>query len=180
MRQTFLLAALTLALSTGCSMSSKLKKLDEEEYDHYMALRVYLDRPDARGVRSKDERKAFFKNKTRAERDQWLKDKGLWDKFYQYDAHIRDKIAQGAVQVGWDKHMVYQAWGMPFVRRKLPGRQAQRSELFVYRFEVRKDGVHQVWIRGSKDTYKAQRLYTKELIVDDDKIMEIRERDGQW
>ena len=136
--------ALTLALSTGCSMSSKLKKLDEEEYDHYMALRVYLDRPDARGVRSKDERKAFFKNKTRAERDQWLKDKGLWDKFYQYDAHIRDKIVQGAVQVGWDKHMVYQAWGMPFVRRKLPGRQAQRSELFVYRFEVRKDGPSSV------------------------------------
>ena len=85
MRQTFLLAIFTLVMSTGCSISSKLKKLDEEEYDHYMALRVYLDRPDARGERSKDERKAFFKNKTREERDQWLKDKGLWDKFYQYD-----------------------------------------------------------------------------------------------
>ena len=162
------------------SHSSKLKKLDQDEYDHYMALRVYLDRPDARGVRRKDERKAFFKIKTREERDQWLKDKGLWDKFYQYDAHIREKIVQGAVQLGWDKEMVYQAWGRPHVRRKLPGRQVQRSEVFVYRFEVRQDGVHQVWVQGSKDTFKAQRLYTKELIIDDGKVTEMKERDGVW
>jgi hypothetical protein len=180
MPRTLLLAALTFALTTGCSISSKVKKLDDDEYKHYMALRVYLDRPNARGERSKDERKEFLKNKTREERDQWLKDKGVWDKFYQYDEHIREKIVNGGVQVGWDKHMVYQSWGMPFLRRKLPGRQAQRSEMFIYRFEVRQDGVHQVWVKGSKDTYKAQRLYTKELIVDDDKIAEIRERDGQW
>ena len=180
MRPSILFAALTFSLTTGCSMSSKLKKLDEEEYDHYMALRVYLDQPDARGERSKDERKSYFKNKTREERDQWLKDKGLWDKFYKYDAHIREKIVNGAVQTGWDKHMVYQSWGLPLVRRKLPGRQAQRSELFEYKFEVREDGVHQVWVKGSKDTYKAQRLYTKELIIDDDKVTEMKERDGQW
>jgi hypothetical protein len=180
MPRTLLLAALTFALTTGCSISSKVKKLDDDEYKHYMALRVYLDRPNARGERSKDERKEFLKSKTREERDQWLKDKGVWDKFYQYDEHIREKIVNGGVQVGWDKHMVYQSWGMPFLRRKLPGRQAQRSEMFIYRFEVRQDGVHQVWVKGSKDTYKAQRLYTKELIVDDDKIAEIRERDGQW
>ena len=51
-----ILALLTLTLATGCSMSSKLKKLDGEEYSHYMALRVYLDQPDGAGKRGKTER----------------------------------------------------------------------------------------------------------------------------
>ena len=175
-----ILALLTLSLTMGCSISSKLKKLDDEEYSHYMALRVYMDPPDGAGKRAKTERKEFFKLKTRAERDQWLKDKGHWDRFYQYDPHIRQKIVDGQVQLGWDKHMVYMSWGRPYLRRKLPGRNAQRSEMFIYRFEELQDGTHQVWVKGSKDTYKAARLYTKELIVDDDKIAEIRERDAVW
>ena len=176
----FVVLLLTVSLSIGCSMSSKLKKLDSEEYDHYMALRVYLDQPDGSGKRATTERKEFFKLKTRAERDQWLKDQGHWDRFYQYEPHIRQKIVDGQVQVGWDKHMVYMAWGRPFLRRKLPGRQAQRSEMFIYRFEELQNGSHQVWVKGSKDTYKAARLYTKELIVDDDKIAEVREKDASW
>ena len=178
MRITF--AFLTLSLSVGCSLSSKLNKLDTEEYAHYMALRVYMDQPDGSGKRAKTERKEYFKLKTRAERDQWLKDNGLWDRFYQYEPHIRQKIVDGQVQLGWDKHMVYMSWGRPYLRRKIPGRQAQRSEMFIYRFEELRDGAHQVWVEGSKDTYKAVRLYTKELIVDDDKIAEIREKDGAW
>jgi hypothetical protein len=175
-----ILALLTLMLATGCSISSKLKKLDEEEYGHYMALRVYMDQPDGSGKRAKTERKEFFKLKTRAERDQWLKAKGHWDRFYQYAPHIQQKIIDGQVQVGWDKHMIYMAWGRPFLRRKLPGRQAQRSEMFIYRFEELQDHSHQVWVKGSKDTYKAARLYVKELIVDDDKLAEIREKEGGW
>ena len=93
-----ILALLTISLTMGCSMSSKLNKLDSEEYAHYMALRVYMDQPDGAGKRAKTERKAFFKLKTRAERDQWLKDKGLWDRFYQYEPHIRQKIVDGQVQ----------------------------------------------------------------------------------
>lgn len=180
MRTSMLMTVIAFCLTMGCSIAGKVKRLEGEEYDHYMALRVYLDQADARGHRPKTERKEFFKNKTREERDQWLKDKGLWDKFYQYAPHIREKIVGGNVQVGWDKHMVYQSWGLPLVRRKLPGRQAQRSEMFVYRFEERQDGVHQVWIKGSKDTYKARRLYTKEVIIDDDKVTEMREREGVW
>ena len=175
-----ILAFLTISLTMGCSLSSKLKKLEDDEYAHYMALRVYMDQPDGAGKRAKTERKAFFKLKTRAERDQWLKDKGLWDRFYQYEPHIRQKIVDGQVQAGWDKHMVYMAWGRPYLRRKLPGRKAQRSEMFIYRFEELQDGSHQVWIKGSKDTYEAARLYTKELIVDDDTVAEIREKDGVW
>ena len=72
-----------------------------------------MDPPNAKGERKKDERKEYLKLKTRAERDQWLKDKGLWDKFYQYPEHIRQKIADGAVQPGWDKHMVYMSWAGP-------------------------------------------------------------------
>ena len=56
-----ILALLTLTLVSGCSMSSKLKKLDEEEYSHYMALRVYLDQPDGSGKRAKTDRKAFLR-----------------------------------------------------------------------------------------------------------------------
>ena len=175
-----ILGLLTLTFTMGCSISSKLKKLDDEEYSHYMALRVYMDPPDGANKRAKTERKEFFKLKTRAERDQWLKDKGYWDRFYKYDPHIRQKIVDGQVQVGWDKHMIYMAWGRPYLRRKLPGRKAQRSEMFIYRFEELQDGTHQVWVEGSKDTYKAARLYIKELFVDDDTLAEIREKDASW
>lgn len=180
MLRTLALIFVAGSLVAGCSLSSKLKKLDDEEYNHYMALRVYMDQPNARGEREKTERKEFLKLKTRAERDQWLKDQDLWDRFYQYEPHIRQKIIDGAVQVGWDKHMVYQSWGYPLIRRRLPGRQAQRSEMFIYRFEQLADGSHQVWQEGSKDTYKAARLYIKEVVVDDDFVAEIREKEATW
>ena len=182
MRKPTLLLALAASvfMSLGFNMSAKINKLDEDEYTHFMALRVYMDQPNSKGERGNSERKEFLKLKTRAERDQWLKDKGLWDKFYKYPAHIRQKIADGAVQVGWDKHMVYMSWGRPFKRQKVAGRSTYRSERFTYRWEVRKDGAHQVWVKNSKDTYAAQKLYIKELIVDDDVIAEMTERPAKW
>ena len=176
----FLTLLLSMSMSMGFNIANKVNKLEGDEYQHFMALRVYMDAPNARGERSKTERKEFLKLKTRAERVQWLKDKGLWDRFYQYAPHIRQKIAEGDVQMGWDKHMVYMAWGRPYKRQKVAGRSAYRSERFTYRFEVRKDGAHQVWVRNSKDTYAAQRLYIKELIVDDDKVAEIKEIAAKW
>jgi hypothetical protein len=164
----------------GCSISAKMKKLDPEELDHYRALRVYMDQPDARGIRNEDERKAYLGLKTREERDQWLKDEGHWERFYKYDPHIREKIVFGQVQTGWDKHMVYMSWGYPFTRRKLPGRNAMRSEMLVYRFEEAQDGTHQVWVRGSKTEYKAVRLYIQEVVVDDDRVTEIKKKDSAW
>ena len=182
MRTPTLFFALVMAvsMSLGFNLSNKADKLEGDEYQHFMALRVYMDPPNARGERGVDDRKAFFKLKTRAERDQWLKDKGFWDRFYQYAPHIRQKISEGDVQIGWDKHMVYMAWGRPYKRQKIAGRTAYRSERFTYRFEVRRDGAHQVWVRNSKDTYQSQKLYIKELIVDDDKIAEIHERPAKW
>ena len=175
MRKSALLIALFMSATfmTGFNMNAKINKLEEDEYTHFMALRVYMDPPNAKGERKKDERKEYLKLKTRVERDQWLKDKGLWDKFYQYPPHIREKIADGAVQLGWDKHMVYMSWGRPFKRQRVAGRQAYRSERFTYRFEVRKDGAQQSWVRNSKDTYAAQKLYKRELIIDDDKVAEL-------
>ena len=180
MRFSFGVALLALSLITGCGISSKMKKLSGDELDHYRALRVYMDQPDARGIRGETERREFLKLKTREERDQWLKDKGHCDRFYQYDAHIREKIVFGQVQEGWTRHMIYMSWGYPYTKRKLPGRQAMRSEMLVYRFEEMEDGAHQVWVQGSKTEYKAVRLYIREVIIDDDRITEIRERDVSW
>ena len=97
MRKSALLIALFMSATfmTGFNMNAKINKLEEDEYTHFMALRVYMDPPNAKGERKKDERKEYLKLKTRVERDQWLKDKGLWDKFYQYPPHIREKIADG-------------------------------------------------------------------------------------
>jgi hypothetical protein len=176
----FIALACSVVMSFGFNLSKKIGKLEGEEYQHFMALRVYMDPPNARGERGKDDRKAFFKLKTRPERDEWLKEKGLWERFYKYEPHIRQKISEGDVQIGWDKHMVYMAWGRPYKRQKVAGRNAYRSERFTYRFEVRKDGAHQVWVRNSTDTYQAQKLYIKELIVDDDKVADIRSRDAKW
>ena len=180
MCRTLALVIFAGMFAVGCSISAMVKNLDEEEYSHYMALRVYMDQPDARGDREKKQRKEYLRLKTRAERDQWLKDNGFWDRFYKYQPHIRQKIVDGLVQVGWDKHMVYQSWGYPLIRRRLPGRKAQRSEMFIYRFEELADGSHQVWQEGSKDTYRAVRLYIKEVIVDDDLVAEIRVKEATW
>jgi hypothetical protein len=176
------IASLLMAslMVVGCSISQLKKKLDSEELNHYRALRVYMDDPDSTGRRKKTDRKEFLSLKTRAERDKWLKDKSLWDRFYKYDAHIREKIVDGSVQVGWDRQMVYMSWGHPFTRKKLPGRKASRSELLTYRFEQMRDGTIQLWVPGSKTEYKAARLFVQELFVDDDKVTEIQQKDAAW
>ena len=167
-------------LMAGCSISAMKKRLDSQELDHYRALRVYMDAPDNSGRRQTTERKEYLKLQTREERDNWLKKRELWDRFYKYDAHIRQKIVDGAVQVGWERHMVYMSWGHPYNRKKLPGRKASRSELLTYRFEQMRDGTIQLWVPGSKTEYKAARLFVKLLYVDDDKVTEIQQKDAGW
>ena len=46
-----------------------------------------------------------------AARDQYLKDKGIWDNFYQYEHRIREQIAAGDVKVGWGEDMLFMSWG---------------------------------------------------------------------
>lgn len=81
------------------------KRLTDAEFDHYYALRVFMDEAQT---------KKYLKLKTEEERDAYLKELGLWDKFYRYDDHIRQRIIDGEVQVGWTIDMVYMAWGAPY------------------------------------------------------------------
>ena len=156
----------------GC-MQKKLERLSSAEFDHYYALKVYMDEAD---------RKSFLKLKTEPERSAFLKENGLWDKFYQYPEHIRELIVAGDVQTGWTTDMLYMAWGAPFDKQKQPGRQATRSELLLYRFERHEnseDGRFDlVWEPNSKTEYRAYDFFRKEVIIDDNVIAEIRDRDG--
>lgn len=161
---------LVLALS-GCSWKNRVKYLSDTEFDHYYALRTYM---------SDDQKKTYLKKETEEERNAYLHELGLWDRFYQYEPHIRELIVAGDVQTGWTKDMLYMSWGAPFDKRRLSGRKAERSELFVYRFEEQPDGSILVWQKGSRTEYKAVRLFSREVILDDDKVAEITDRAGSW
>ena len=149
----------------GCGVGHFEKKIGQEEFDHWRALRIYMD---------EGTQKEFRKFKTREERDQYLKDKGLWEKFYQYEPHIRDQIAGGDVKTGWSEDMLFMAWGQPYDREKIFGRNAQESYRLTYRFEELEDGAILVWEPKSKTQYKAVRLFQKEVYIDDGKITELK------
>jgi hypothetical protein len=161
-----LLLALTLSLSAQAGWQNKVKKLSDVEFDHYYALRAYMN---------EDQKKAYLKLKTEEERNAFLQEAGLWDRYYKYDEATRALIIAGKVELGWTKDMLEMAWGVPFDKRKLAGRNAQRSELWVYRFEQQKDGVL-VWEPGSKTQYQATRLFERDVTLDDDKVVSIEER----
>jgi hypothetical protein len=161
---------LMLAILTGC-WEKKVKNLSDVEFDHYYALRVYM---------SDDQRKTYLKKKTEEERNAYLHELGLWDRFYGYEDHIRALIVAGEVQPGWTKDMLYMAWGNPYDRTRLVGRKAVRSEMLTYRFEVQEDGTVLLWEPGSKTEYKAVRLFIREVVLDDDNIVEIREQTASW
>jgi len=171
MRTALLFVA--LGLMAGCG--GKMKRLTQTERDHYAALRVYM---------SEDDEKAWLKHKSQAERDGWLQEHGVpgaqisyWDQFYQYDEETRDAILGGDVQLGWTEDKVFMAWGQPFERRRLTGRPASRSELFVYRFEVDRDGFIRVWEPGSNTAYKAVRQYQMDVYVDDNRVTDLIRKD---
>ena len=153
----------------GCGTAAKVKRLSTVEKDHYQALRVWMD-----GTQEK----AYLKKKTQAERDTYLKESGLWDRFYKYSPEERTAILEGDVQVGFKIDQVFMAWGEPHDRTRLPGRQAERSELLVYRFEVDQEELIRVWSPDSKTAYKAVDQFRRELIIDDAKVAEIKEKKG--
>ena len=161
---------LMLAMLAGGG-ERKVKNLSNTEFNHYYALRVYMD---------DDQRKTYLKLKTEEERNAYLKELELWDRFYDYEPHIRELIIDGEVQSGWTKDMLYMAWGSPYDRTRLVGRNAVRSEMLTYRFEVQEDGAILLWEPGSKTAYKAVRLFAREVVIDDDNVVEIREKDTSW
>ncbi|MEY3211278.1 MAG: hypothetical protein RIT28_1759 [Pseudomonadota bacterium] len=161
------LALSVLALTfTGC-WEKKVKNLSDAEFDHYYVLKPFM---------SEESRKTYLKLKTEEERNQYLKDQGLWDRFYKYSEAERAEIVSGAVAIGWTKDKVLMAWGPPHDKQKLVGREAQRSERLVYRFEEQPDGTVLVWAPNSKTEYQAVRLYQVNVILDDDKVTEIIEK----
>lgn len=162
---------LVAMLSMGCSYTRHIKNLSNVEFDHYYALRVYM---------SEDQKKVYLKLKTEEERNAYLQEAGLWDRFYSYSDPEREEIIAGDVVVGWTKDKLYMAWGAPYDRARLVGRSAVRSERLVYRFEQHEDGRILLWEDGSKTAYKAARLFTRELIIDDDVVREINEETSNW
>ncbi len=173
MRKLVLTLAFAVSL-TGC-WEKRIKHLEDEEFSHYYSLKVYLD---------DDQRKAYLKMKTREERDAYLKGiempgrppRILWDMYYDYEEHIREKIYAGEVQEGWTTEMLLMAWGKPLKQRKLAGRQASRSWAYIYQFEQHEDGSVLVWESGSKTEYKAVKMFQREVIIDDDIIADIRNK----
>jgi hypothetical protein len=157
----FLLSA-TLLLTAG-----KWGRLSDAEKEHFRALETFMD---------DGEQKDFLKLKTSDERDAWLKEKGLWDKFYGHDPSVREQIVNGDVRLGWSAEMVYMAWGTPFQKQRLTGRPAARSEKLVYRFEVDKDGFATPLV-GKKSDYKAVDRFQVELVLDDDTVSELVQKD---
>ena len=149
---------LFLGMVIGCGYQRHIKRLDNEEYAHWTALRVFMETPD---------RKAYLSLKTRAERDAWLKENKLWDTFYQYEQNIRDKIVAGEVQTGWNRDMVLMSWGWPMEKRKEFRSSAVQSEKWIYKFELHKDGGVLVWEPDSKTAYKAKRLFLREIVIED-------------
>ncbi len=166
---SWLVAGMLVAGLGGCGTAAKLKRLAPVEQDHYQALRVWM---------SEEQEKAFLKKKTQAERDQYLREVKLWERFYQYSEAERKAILEGEVKPGFKQDQVYMAWGEPHVRNRLTGRQAERSELLIYRFEVDEEGLVRVWSPDSKTAYKAVEQYRVELILDNAKVTEITEKKG--
>jgi len=160
--------AIVLLASIALLTAGKFEKLESVEQDHFRALQVFMD---------KGEVKAFYKGKTPEERNAYLKELGLWDRFYQYDETERQAIVNGDVRIGYDRYQLYMAWGPPYIKNRLTGRRASRSERLVYRFEVDKDGY--ATPLGRKANYKAVDRYQVELVVDDDVVTEIKEK-GDW
>jgi len=162
MRRTTLLISLLFVLTAG-----KLGRLSDAELDHWRALRIFVEDRDQR---------AWLKLKTEEDRNAWLRERGLWDRFYKFDEETRDEIVAGDIERGWSRDQVYMAWGHPFEKLRLTGREAGRSETLVYRFEVDKKGYATPLV-GAHLNHKAVDRYQVEVIVDDNVISEIIEKD---
>ena len=160
-----------LTLLLACGVARFEKKLDQVEFDHWRALRIYMD---------EETQKAYRKLKTREERDAFLKSEGLWDRFYQYEERIREQIAAGDVKPGWDENMLYLSWGQPFSRERIFQRPAQESYRLLFRFEQLADGSILIWEPESKTQYKAIRLFQKEVLIDDGIVAQVTDIDKGW
>lgn len=159
---TLAIGAVVLGLfAPTTSLADKTKRLTSAEKDHYQALKVYMP---------KKVRKAYLKLKTEEERNEFLKKRGLWERFYQYDERVREAILVGDVKVGWEENAVFMAWGAPVKKFDKVDRPASLSQEYLYRFEVSPEGDILVWTEKSKTAHKAQLLYQVQVVVDDGRV----------
>ncbi len=169
MRPRILALVLTaLLLGSGCA-GKKLKRLSDAEFDHYYALKPFMQ---------DDQEKSFLKLKTEDERNAYLQEINLWDRFYSLSPDERGRVLTGKVEVGWTKNMVLMAWGPPWDNAKLIGSNTYNAWRYVYRFEEQSDGSALVYIPGSKTAYKAVSLFSIELIMNDDRVVELNRYKG--
>ncbi len=162
-------APLALLLLLAPLTGAKLGKLSEQEQIEYRVFAAFM---------TPDQQKTWLKLKTPEERTEALKTLGVWEKFYGQSPEMQQRIVAGDVQLGWSRDEVYMAWGQPFQKQRLTGREAQRSELLVYRFEVDKDGYATPFV-GKKEDYKAVDQYQVDLIMDDDVVASLEEK-ADW
>ena len=165
-----LVPVLALTLLVFGMGNRKLKRLSADERAHFEALDVFMD---------DDAEKAFLKLKTEEERNAFLKQAGLWERYYQYDAERRAEIAAGDVKVGWTDDQVYMAWDAPHDRgRGVRSRAAGRTETLVYNFLLTADKQIVLWERGSKYEPSARAKFRLVLTAVDGVITQMEKQDG--
>ena len=158
----------SILMLTGCH-GFYIKRLENAEFDHYSALKVFMD---------KNQINLYLKKKTRDQRDAYLKELGLWDRFYQYEPNIRDKIVQRDVQVGWNTDMLQMSWGRPIDKRKEFRDSAEQSYNWIYKFERHAKGSEVcgkestqpctiVWLPGSPTEYKAISMFKRHVVIEE-------------
>ena len=147
----------------GCSYMRHVKRLEAPEKDHWAALRVFMN---------DNQKKDFLTRKTKEERDAYLKELQLWDKFYNCDEKRRAEILAYNVQEGWNQEELLMSWGIPFKKQMEPKSKGVGAERWIYRFEEHTDkktgGKYiLIWEEYSKTEYKADRLFEREVVIDD-------------
>ena len=147
-------------------MGGKLDRLSPDERAHWRALRIFVEKRD---------QKRWLKLKTEEERNAWLQEQGLWDRFYQHNASVRDQIVAGDVRLGWSRQMLYMAWGIPTEKLRLAGRNASRSEMLVYQFEVDPDNFITVRKASDPPNHRSVDRYQVNVAVDDDVVAKLIE-----
>ncbi len=169
MNKRFITVVLAAALLGTSCMGGKVKRLSNTEFDHYYALKPFM---------KEDQEKVFLKKKTEEERNAYLKQIGLWERFYSLTPQEREQVLTGKVEVGWTKNMVLMALGPPWDQAKLIGSNTYNAWRYVYRFEEQVDGTALVYVPGSKTAYKAVDFFSIELVMNDDRVVELNRYKG--
>ena len=148
----------------GCSYMRHVKRLEAPEKDHWAALRVFMQ---------EDQKKEYLTRKTKTERDLYLQELNLWDKFYNLDEKRREDILSYNVQKGGNQEELLMSWGVPYKTQMEPtSKHGVSAERWVYRFEEhsnKKTGERYIliWEEYSKTEYKADRVFEREVVIDD-------------